>query len=219
MRTKLDLLVLLGGEDSRKLRSNRAGEIYSTRGGIPILACGNSSGFTGKVYEESEAELMKRHLITQGAREGDILTETKSSDTLENFYFAYPMIPSNLRIGLVTEQFHMRRALWCARKVFGARDIFIPVTVESGVRLIDFVVEGAIQLALMTDLLDIPGGDYESLTRWMQTCHPYYCEREGRTAGKSLYGASINALRKFGPSKALLRGIAPSLDALESKKS
>lgn len=92
-------------EDAFKLyESGIIKKIYLT-GGI---------GFLSKNREESEANVMKRYLLSKGVPEEDIVVEDKSRDTYENMKNSLDLIKGEVgedgTIILVTSDFHQKRA-------------------------------------------------------------------------------------------------------------
>ena len=77
-----------------------------------IVCCG------GKAGQEPEAEgtVMRAWLIARGVPEGDVLAETTSGNTKENFKNALSMLPQAPgRVLVVTSDYHLPRALMIAR--------------------------------------------------------------------------------------------------------
>ena len=73
----------------------------------------------GQGYNEpwSEAEGMKRYLLSKGIKKERILTEDRSSSTRENLAFCKQFLdPAHDHAALVTNNFHMFRSLALARK-------------------------------------------------------------------------------------------------------
>lgn len=70
----------------------------------------------------TEAELMKQHLIQLGVQEKDILVEDQSKDTIGNFYFSKVryLLPLNMKhILVVCTDFHLKRVTFLAEKILG----------------------------------------------------------------------------------------------------
>lgn len=80
----------------------------------------------GKGYNEplSEAEGMKRYLEEAGIDPGRIMMEDRSSNTTENIAFCMKLIkdPGAAGIGIVTNNFHLFRAMAIAQKA-GLKDV------------------------------------------------------------------------------------------------
>ena len=77
-----------------------------------IVCCG------GKAGQEPEAEgtVMRAWLIARGVPEGDVLAETASGSTKENFRNALAMLPEPPReVLVVTSDYHLPRAMAIAR--------------------------------------------------------------------------------------------------------
>lgn len=79
------------------------------------------SGGQGPNEALSEAEAMRTYLVQKGIKKSRILLETKSRNTKENFLFTSELLKAetqsrNLRINVVTNDFHIRRSLMLASK-------------------------------------------------------------------------------------------------------
>ena len=75
------------------------------------------SGGQGSNERISEAEGMRRYLLEAGIGEERILTEDRSANTRENLAFSAELIEGeDNRVVIVTNNFHMFRALGIARK-------------------------------------------------------------------------------------------------------
>lgn len=74
------------------------------------------SGGKGSNEPCSEAEGMEKYLIRQGIPEERILKEKKSTTTAENIQYSKKFIKSKESVGIVTNNFHMFRALQIAKR-------------------------------------------------------------------------------------------------------
>ena len=75
-----------------------------------------ASGGKGPGEDITEAEAIKRELVSQGINKSRILLEEHSTDTYENIEFSKEFIPPNAEQGLVvTNTFHLYRALSIAK--------------------------------------------------------------------------------------------------------
>lgn len=75
------------------------------------------SGGQGQGEDISEAECMKRELVSRGIPEDRILIEDKSTSTKENIKYSLKIIgQSDAKIGIVTNNFHVWRAVKIARR-------------------------------------------------------------------------------------------------------
>lgn len=78
------------------------------------------SGGQGRGEDISEAEAMRRELVKRGIAEERLILEDRSTSTEENLDFSYPLIPdAGASVGLVTNNFHIFRALTIARNRHG----------------------------------------------------------------------------------------------------
>lgn len=82
---------------------------------IPVIV----SGGQGPGEDITEAEAMKRYLVSEGIEEGRIITEDQSTSTKENLTFSKSIIQErgvyNPAIIIVTSDFHMFRAKYIAQ--------------------------------------------------------------------------------------------------------
>jgi uncharacterized SAM-binding protein YcdF (DUF218 family) len=75
-----------------------------------------ASGGRGKGEDISEAEAIKRGLISQGIDKSRIILEDRSTDTVENLTFSKEMLPDNMKHGLVvSNDFHIFRSIMIAK--------------------------------------------------------------------------------------------------------
>ena len=78
------------------------------------------SGGQGADEEVTEAEAMKSYLVDHGIKESRIKKEEKSTSTMENFKYTKEMLlkdnKENIRILIVTNDFHMYRAKLLAKR-------------------------------------------------------------------------------------------------------
>ena len=74
------------------------------------------SGGKGTNEIMSEAAAMKKYLTETGIDPERIITEDRSTTTDENLQFSRIFLPENASIGLVTNEFHMYRAIWLCEK-------------------------------------------------------------------------------------------------------
>lgn len=79
---------------------------------VAVLSGGQGSG-----EDISEAEAMRRALTARGIAPERLLAEDMSTSTEENIRFSYSLLPSEAcRVGIVTNNFHVWRALRVAEK-------------------------------------------------------------------------------------------------------
>lgn len=115
----LDCIIVLGArvngrEPSGALRNRidtAAEYLRANPDTIAIL-----SGGRGTDEEISEAQCMFERLTAQGIDPSRLILEDQSTDTSENLRFSRALLPdANARVGLVTNNFHIFRALALAR--------------------------------------------------------------------------------------------------------
>lgn len=74
------------------------------------------SGGQGANEKATEASVMKEYLVNNGINENRIIIEDKSNTTKENLINSKKIIRDNTSIGIVTNNFHMYRALLIGKK-------------------------------------------------------------------------------------------------------
>lgn len=86
-----------------------------------------ASGGQGSGEDISEAECIRRELVKRGIAEDRILMETQSLNTAENIKFSYQLInKEDAKVGIVTNSFHVLRAVCIANKIGGYKIQGIP---------------------------------------------------------------------------------------------
>lgn len=115
----VDYLIVLGAQMRDdgpsvvlKFRLDRAVEYLQE---YPETKCIVSGG-QGKNEPCSEAEGMKRYLVERGIAADHIFVEDQSKNTRENFALSARLIPVGATVGVLTNNFHMKRALYLAEK-------------------------------------------------------------------------------------------------------
>ncbi|MCL5046014.1 MAG: YdcF family protein [Actinobacteria bacterium] len=104
-----DLVFVFGGQ--RQERALKAAQLYKAGFAPKVFISGGDKRGTG----EAEAESLKRIVASEGVPEKDIITETRSSGTLENVLYSQEPIEKafswrNLKkVILVSAPMHMRR--------------------------------------------------------------------------------------------------------------
>lgn len=130
----LGALVLPDGEPSGSLRARAAAaaELYHEgRAGIVVA--------TGAHHQQppGEAIVTRRLLLAAGVPDSAILLEEKSRNTHGNLLFARGLVPHAHRVLLVTEPFHLARALRLARMVGFSEPLPWPVISPAWGRPVD----------------------------------------------------------------------------------
>jgi uncharacterized SAM-binding protein YcdF (DUF218 family) len=129
-REKADLALVFGTRHHEAVEA--AAEAYR-EGLVPKILV---SGGVNRVTGENEAERMKRELVELGVPEGDIITEGKSTNSLENVLFSLKTIDKEIGLGnvarvmTVVKHYHSRRALMTLRKHFPKGIGLLPYTYE-----------------------------------------------------------------------------------------
>lgn len=117
-----------GDEPSIELKNrlDKAIEVFKENKKGEIVVCGGK----GSDQKFSEAYVMEKYLVENGIDKSNILKEDKSTNTYENIENANNIIKSiegrkNIRVGIVTNDFHVYRSKLIAKK-FGLDPIGIP---------------------------------------------------------------------------------------------
>jgi integral membrane protein len=115
---KIDYVVVLGagliGERVTPLLASRIRKgikVYKANPGSKLIM----SGGQGPDEVVSEAFAMKNYALEQGVDEKDIILEDKSTSTEENIIFSKKFISADKRFAVVTNYYHVYRALVQAR--------------------------------------------------------------------------------------------------------
>ena len=115
---KIDYVVVLGagliGERVTPLLASRIRKgikVYKANPGSKLIM----SGGQGPDEIVSEAFAMKNYALEQGIDENDIILENKSTSTEENIIFSKKFIPADKSFAVVTNYYHVYRALVQAR--------------------------------------------------------------------------------------------------------
>ncbi len=115
---RAELAVVLGSKKAVATRVPTAIEFYKQNRVKKLLFSGGAMQ-----GEEMESHIMKKLAIRAGVNAKDILIETKSKNTLENFKFSQPILNQYKSLVVVTSEFHVKRAyLLC--KAFYAGKIY-----------------------------------------------------------------------------------------------
>ena len=73
------------------------------------------SGGKGSNEVVSEAECMKQYLLSAGIDSARIITEDKSTTTVENIQNSKPLLFEGAKVGVVTNDFHLYRAVFICK--------------------------------------------------------------------------------------------------------
>ena len=77
-----------------------------------LILTGGNPGEDGR----TEAEVMQEMLLAKGVAEEDLILEDKASNTRENFKNSIKKMPDNVKIALITNNYHMNRAKRIAKE-------------------------------------------------------------------------------------------------------
>lgn len=127
----LGAAVLADGQPSASLRARAEGAAALWRTGVaPYVVCTGAH----HLRPPGEAVVAAGLLRDVGVPDAAVLLEDKSRNTLGNFERTRGLLPEAHRIYVVTEPFHMGRALWIARG-FGFEPLPWPVRSRAWSRL------------------------------------------------------------------------------------
>lgn len=128
----LDYLVVLGAglrpdgmpSESLRLRLDAARDYLDAN---PDTRCIVSGG-QGLGETRTESAAMHDYLVQQGVSEGRIVRESRSTTTAENILYSRELLPEGASVGVVTNDFHLYRALRLAEKngLAGAHGLAAP---------------------------------------------------------------------------------------------
>ncbi len=107
----------------------KCAKLYKDGYAKKILFTGGLGKITKNFFNKSEAEIYKDIAIKQGVNEKDILIETKSKNTVENFKFSSNILKNNNiksdKILIVHGSLSQRRTLSCAKAVLKDKTFLI----------------------------------------------------------------------------------------------
>ncbi|HIH24286.1 TPA: YdcF family protein [Candidatus Woesearchaeota archaeon] len=174
----LDALLVLGGEDQTyRPRSNTAKMIYGAvtmrrNEPLPIIL----SGLHSALFPDSpvvESKEMRDYLLEKGIPRNALFAEAQSMDTVGNFYHSqkYLALFGARRIGVVTDDYHMERALWAGKKVLGHSPTLIPVTTGVDGTTLRDASERISLYALRVGMRNIAPGDHAAINEYLARPH------------------------------------------------
>lgn len=119
-RNQLDYVVVLGagvrpdGNPSRALRKrlDKAFEYYQDNSGTIFVVSGGKGGDE----PVSEAQCMHDYLKEKGIPEKNLLMEDQSVNTNQNLFYSRKLIPDGKSVGIISNNFHIFRAVRIAKK-------------------------------------------------------------------------------------------------------
>ncbi len=197
----LDALIILGGgtEKEDHSRTNHAIEIYkrvmkSRKNPLYIIPSGYWSGMSNEIPEKAESELMKEYLISKSVPNDVIIKEDKSKDTLTNFIFSWSILDliDTKKIGIITDKYHITRANWSGKKVFGKKYLVEPLPNDNDkIGLFDKAIDRAVWTAQYFDTLLIESGNKHAWVEYLLDKHPFYSENPK----PSFYLLGVKAMR------------------------
>ncbi len=201
----IDAILILGGEGSDHSRTDHAHKIWSAvseerTSQLPIILTGHHSGMSSNVPERTESEGMKAYLEIMGVPKNLMLTEEQSLDTLGNYYFAWDLVDrvcsgsKSKSVGVVTDEFHIDRGMWAARKVLGPEYKVYPLPTPKEGDWKRSVIERLIVNAWRFDLRGVESGDRNGFADYFTNAHPMHVPN----APLSAYKAGIALMKRLG---------------------
>lgn len=191
----LDALLVLGGEDQTyRPRSNTAKMVYGAvtmrrDEPLPIIL----SGLHSALFPDSpvvESREMRDYLLDKGLPRDALFCEARAMDTVGNFAYSRPYFEQMdaRRIGVVTDDYHMERALWIGKRVLGSDYALEPITTGNNSTMARRASETASFLLLRNGLRGIPSGDTNAINAYL--AKPRMISKVGQLIGK-LHGDSV----------------------------
>ena len=122
----VDYVILLGaktGSITIDRRIDTAAE-YLMENPETMVVC---TGGQGSDEEMPEGEYMRRGLVQRGISEDRIIVETKSTSTAENLKFSSELIEKDSSVVIVSNNYHIFRAMAIARNFFTGEIYGIPM--------------------------------------------------------------------------------------------
>lgn len=126
--------LIIGCGCANKMIPVRCAELYKTGYAPKILFAGGKGKITSKEFSKSEAEIFKDIALDMGVSERDIILETKSTNTGDNFRFALDIIKERKmdvkKILIVHNPMNERRTLSSAKAILKDKEVHItsPIT-------------------------------------------------------------------------------------------
>ena len=199
----IDTFLLLAGEGQEYDRTKHTNTLYNTTPHQPpILISGSHSGLY-KPPLEPEAQIIRNILLAWEISKEKLFTEEKSIDTIGNMVFSRPILDQILsgsntkRIGLITDKYHMQRALWIAQKVFPSNYTVDPLPTEKTTSTFGSLVESLVLAAWKHDFRKFNPGYQEQWEEYMNNNHPMH----NPDAPFSAYKLGIQGLNLISRSK------------------
>ncbi|MBR3397892.1 MAG: YdcF family protein [Lachnospiraceae bacterium] len=123
----LDVIIVLGAQVYESgpsvVLKHRLDEAFDYLQENPATVC-IVTGAKGPNEPFSEAEGMRRYLISRGINEGRIILEDQALDTKQNISYSMKLFDAKKEsVGIISNNFHMYRALRLAKKA-GLSDVY-----------------------------------------------------------------------------------------------
>jgi uncharacterized SAM-binding protein YcdF (DUF218 family) len=176
-------------------RLKKIADLYFQKVSNKIIVCGRWSinwDINGVRPPTTEAEEMKKILLSLGVSSKDIVKEEWSRDTIGNAYFSKLNIvkPNNLKsILIVCSDFHLKRAQFLFKKIFGVEyeTNFLTTPTKSGKDPQFMQMEEEVLVRQMNFLKDMKEGDDAFLETRLYG-DPYYKKKRSEKVAKVAMG-------------------------------
>jgi len=222
-RTKIDILVVHGGEKTKLIdenddpktvyaRSKKAVEVYNqNKNDIrAIFCCGQKSGLNPDNIEISKYEcfLSKKYIVDSGIDSSVVLTELNSKDTLSNLIYLWDLLEHQkdkaeeiLNIGVINEPSDMSRVKWTFERVYGNAFNFIPVYTDTPGTKFSSSEKGIVETMQNIDLnlRGLKPGDKSGFEKYLRDFHPFTSDSWMGFYNICCKIASLSVALKVGP--------------------
>ncbi|MFC1697530.1 YdcF family protein [Nanoarchaeota archaeon] len=196
---EINTLLVLGGDNIID-RHDLAYDIYNDNKELNLVLSGATK--RDNAIEDSEAYSMKQYLMNKGVLEEHIFLEPDSLDTMSNMVFSRPIVEDKLsadinkRFGIVTDQYHMDRTLYIAKKVFSSKFDIIPYTTEHAGNIIINAKEKFVKYSWKADLFlsKVKQGNLEQFEKYVTEKNPFFNDN----APFGFYKTGLAIFRMFG---------------------
>lgn len=125
--SEADVAILFGGYKMIPDRADETLKLYKN-GIIKRIIVSGGIGYLNTDKKVCEADKLFNYLIENCVLESDIIKENKSKNTYQNILYSFNILSSNdlnkLKILLITSDFHMKRCLYLAKKIFQTSEIY-----------------------------------------------------------------------------------------------
>jgi uncharacterized SAM-binding protein YcdF (DUF218 family) len=191
----LDALFVLGGEGLERNRCIRAVLVYGAiklhrQAPLPIVLSGlHSVIYTGS--QKVESVEMREYLAHRGIPREELFTEERSMNTVGNFFYSAPFFDffEARNIGVITDDYQMRRALWVGERVLGPAYDLTPVSTGNRGTAARRLSEKISHTLLRLNMRNIRPGDRYAVREYLMKPHAVHII--GKQLSKSKVGTAL----------------------------